>query len=231
MHVWDKLVRMKWFYWFSRRLHWWGRGMLVLLLKDACICFCFARCVFQYNSNKMVESDSKLCIFGEVFNYCGVIGVPFWSYLENLNLPWFDGETTHVIASDHFRYITRNFTILTSSLLWNCFVIQMMEVISDHLPQNRDDVNLYCLILVLWECTVINLSSQFMLFINCRFPPTEEYVTCHTCRSSETILHKENRLFFLQCESCQSRCSVASIKSGFQAVTSKRATMRAKNNW
>lgn len=50
-----------------------------------------------------------------------------------------------------------------------------------------------------------------------------EYVTCHTCRSSETILHKETRLFFLQCETCGSRCSVQSIKSGFQAQTTRRA--------
>lgn len=56
----------------------------------------------------------------------------------------------------------------------------------------------------------------------------KEYVTCHTCRSPETILHKETRLFFLQCETCGSRCSVASIKSGYQAVTTKRA--RLKNN-
>merc|ERR1712142_709797 len=56
----------------------------------------------------------------------------------------------------------------------------------------------------------------------------KEYVTCHTCRSPETILHKETRLFFLQCETCGSRCSVASIKPGFQAVTTKRARM--KNN-
>ncbi len=44
----------------------------------------------------------------------------------------------------------------------------------------------------------------------------KEYVTCHTCRSPDTILQKETRLFFLQCETCGSRCSVASIKSGFQ---------------
>ncbi|KAK7571933.1 hypothetical protein V9T40_014405 [Parthenolecanium corni] len=56
----------------------------------------------------------------------------------------------------------------------------------------------------------------------------KEYVTCHTCRSPETILQKDTRLFFLQCETCGSRCSVASIKSGFQAVTSKRAAIRAK---
>ncbi|XP_011505242.1 PREDICTED: eukaryotic translation initiation factor 2 subunit 2 [Ceratosolen solmsi marchali] len=56
----------------------------------------------------------------------------------------------------------------------------------------------------------------------------KEYVTCHTCRSPDTILQKDTRLFFLQCESCGSRCSVASIKSGFQAVTGKRAAIRAK---
>jgi len=55
-----------------------------------------------------------------------------------------------------------------------------------------------------------------------------EYVTCHTCRAPETILEKDTRLHFLRCEKCGSRCSVQSIKSGFQAVTSKRAAMRAK---
>lgn len=47
----------------------------------------------------------------------------------------------------------------------------------------------------------------------------KEYVTCHTCRSPETVLQKDTRLFFLQCDSCGSRCSVASIKSGFQVIT------------
>jgi len=56
----------------------------------------------------------------------------------------------------------------------------------------------------------------------------KEYVTCHTCRSPETMLQRDTRLYFLQCETCGSRCSVATIKSGFQAMTSKRAAMRAK---
>jgi hypothetical protein len=60
------------------------------------------------------------------------------------------------------------------------------------------------------------------------FCVAEEYVTCHTCRSRDTILQKDTRLFFLQCETCGSRCSVASIKTGFQAVTGKRAAIRAK---
>lgn len=56
----------------------------------------------------------------------------------------------------------------------------------------------------------------------------KEYVTCHTCRSPDTILNKETRLFFLQCMTCHSRCSVQAIKSGFQAVTGKRSAIRAK---
>jgi len=56
----------------------------------------------------------------------------------------------------------------------------------------------------------------------------KEYVTCHTCKSRETMLQKDTRLFFLQCETCGSRCSVQSIKSGFQAVTGKRAALRQK---
>lgn len=53
-----------------------------------------------------------------------------------------------------------------------------------------------------------------------------EYVTCHTCKSPQTNLTKENRLSFLQCETCGSSCSVAAIKAGFQAITTKRAQMR-----
>lgn len=56
----------------------------------------------------------------------------------------------------------------------------------------------------------------------------KEYVICHTCRSPDTILNKETRLFFLQCMTCHSRCSVQTIKTGFQAVTTKRAAIRAK---
>lgn len=56
----------------------------------------------------------------------------------------------------------------------------------------------------------------------------KEYVTCHTCRSSETILQKEDRLHFLQCEKCNSRCSVAQIKTGFQAVANKQQRQAIK---
>lgn len=54
-----------------------------------------------------------------------------------------------------------------------------------------------------------------------------EYVTCKTCRSPDTILVKENRLFFMQCESCGSSRSVTAIKSGFKAQTERRAAQRS----
>ncbi|KAK6049738.1 hypothetical protein COOONC_12756 [Cooperia oncophora] len=49
---------------------------------------------------------------------------------------------------------------------------------------------------------------------------------CHTCRSSDTELTKDTRLFFLQCHTCGSRCSVTAIKSGFTAMVGKRAAAR-----
>jgi len=54
----------------------------------------------------------------------------------------------------------------------------------------------------------------------------KEYVMCHTCRSPDTILVKEGRIFFLQCMTCHSKCSVQTIKTGFQAVTSKRSAQK-----
>jgi len=49
-----------------------------------------------------------------------------------------------------------------------------------------------------------------------------EYVKCHTCKSPETHLKKDNRLTFMVCQKCGSSRSVTAIKSGFQATT--RAT-------
>jgi len=53
-----------------------------------------------------------------------------------------------------------------------------------------------------------------------------EYVTCKTCKSPDTLLTKENRIFFMTCESCGSRRSVNTIKSGFQAQVGKRSRTR-----
>ncbi|WVQ96406.1 hypothetical protein IAU59_003511 [Kwoniella sp. CBS 9459] len=49
-----------------------------------------------------------------------------------------------------------------------------------------------------------------------------EYVTCKICKSPDTLLGKENRLYFMTCESCGSRRSVSAIKTGFQAQIGKR---------
>jgi len=49
-----------------------------------------------------------------------------------------------------------------------------------------------------------------------------EYVTCKTCKSFDTLLTKENRIFFMSCMSCGSRRSVSAIQSGFKAQVGKR---------
>ncbi|CAD6591578.1 MAG: hypothetical protein TREMPRED_000138 [Tremellales sp. Tagirdzhanova-0007] len=49
-----------------------------------------------------------------------------------------------------------------------------------------------------------------------------EYVTCKICKSSDTLLDKENRLYFITCEACGSRRSVSAIKAGYQAQIGKR---------
>jgi len=57
-----------------------------------------------------------------------------------------------------------------------------------------------------------------------------EYVQCHTCKSLETKLQKENRLLFMKCDTCGSTRSVAQIKTGFQATTraSRRTQQQSK---
>ncbi|KAK9949291.1 hypothetical protein M0R45_004824 [Rubus argutus] len=49
-----------------------------------------------------------------------------------------------------------------------------------------------------------------------------EYVICLGCKSPDTILSKENRLYFLRCEKCGSGRSVAQIKQGFVARVGRR---------
>ncbi|KAK4054312.1 translation initiation factor eIF-2 beta subunit [Microbotryomycetes sp. JL221] len=57
-----------------------------------------------------------------------------------------------------------------------------------------------------------------------------EYVTCKTCKSPDTVLTKDNRLFFMTCSSCGSTRSVQTIKTGFVAQTAKRRVLRAAAN-
>ncbi|KAI6126813.1 eukaryotic translation initiation factor 2 beta [Pisolithus sp. B1] len=81
--------------------------------------------------------------------------------------------------------------------------------------------------------TTGSVDGMGRLVIKGRFQPKQvenvlrryivEYVTCKTCKSPDTILTKENRIFFMSCESCGSRRSVNTIKSGFQAQVGKRS--------
>nr|XP_010921183.1 eukaryotic translation initiation factor 2 subunit beta [Elaeis guineensis] len=77
-----------------------------------------------------------------------------------------------------------------------------------------------------------SLDGQQRLVIKGRFAPknfegilrryVNEYVICNGCKSPDTILSKENRLFFLRCEQCGSARSVAPIKAGFVARVGRR---------
>nr|XP_043637595.1 eukaryotic translation initiation factor 2 subunit beta-like [Erigeron canadensis] len=77
-----------------------------------------------------------------------------------------------------------------------------------------------------------SLDGQQRLVVKGRFAPKNfegilrryinEYVICNGCRSPDTILSKENRLFFLRCEQCGSGRSVAPIKAGFVALVGRR---------
>ncbi|WOK95882.1 eukaryotic translation initiation factor 2 subunit beta-like [Canna indica] len=77
-----------------------------------------------------------------------------------------------------------------------------------------------------------SLDGQQRLVVKGRFAPKNfegilrryinEYVICNGCKSPDTILSKENRLFFLRCEQCGSSRSVAPIKAGFVARVDRR---------
>ncbi|KAJ8765548.1 hypothetical protein K2173_014670 [Erythroxylum novogranatense] len=79
-----------------------------------------------------------------------------------------------------------------------------------------------------------SLDGQQRLVVKGRFAPKNfegilrryinEYVICIGCKSPDTILSKENRLFFLRCEKCGSGRSVAPIKAGFVARVGRRNT-------
>ncbi|KAJ1636358.1 domain found in IF2B/IF5-domain-containing protein, partial [Pavlovales sp. CCMP2436] len=49
-----------------------------------------------------------------------------------------------------------------------------------------------------------------------------EYVMCSSCKSPDTELCKENRLYFVQCNKCGARRSVAAITAGYKAQIGRR---------
>ena len=54
-----------------------------------------------------------------------------------------------------------------------------------------------------------------------------EYITCRNCKGEDTELKKENqnRLYFIQCQTCGATRTVQAIKTGFVAQVSKRKKM------
>ncbi|CAD5206374.1 unnamed protein product [Bursaphelenchus okinawaensis] len=76
------------------------------------------------------------------------------------------------------------------------------------------------------QCLIVKGRFQQKHFESVLRKYIKEYVTCHTCRSSDTELTKDTRLFFLKCNVCNSQCSVTAIKSGFTAMVGKRAALR-----
>jgi len=79
------------------------------------------------------------------------------------------------------------------------------------------------------QCLIVKGRFQQKHFESVLRKYIKEYVTCHTCRSSDTELTKDTRLNFLKCNVCGSKCSVSAIKTGFTAMVGKRAAQRRAN--
>eukprot|EP01096_Ripella_sp_DP13-Kostka_P016249 TRINITY_DN7867_c0_g1_i1.p1 TRINITY_DN7867_c0_g1~~TRINITY_DN7867_c0_g1_i1.p1 ORF type:complete len:236 (-),score=114.35 TRINITY_DN7867_c0_g1_i1:36-743(-) len=80
--------------------------------------------------------------------------------------------------------------------------------------------------------TTSQIDGSKRLVVNGRFNPRqlenvekkyiEEYIICKTCKSHDTNLKKENRLFFVQCKLCGSQRTVAAVKAGYLAQVGRR---------
>jgi len=93
---------------------------------------------------------------------------------------------------------------------------------------NRSQDHVYSFMLAEMGTTgSIDASSRMV--IKGRFPPKAieqiirryvgEYVSCSSCKSPNTALQKQNRLYFMQCSNCGARRSVTPIKTGFVAIS------------
>uniref|UniRef100_A0AC34G9T0 Translation initiation factor IF2/IF5 domain-containing protein n=1 Tax=Panagrolaimus sp. ES5 TaxID=591445 RepID=A0AC34G9T0_9BILA len=68
------------------------------------------------------------------------------------------------------------------------------------------------------QCLIVKGHFQQKHFERVILKYIKEYVTCHTCKSSDTDLIKDTRLYFLQCKTCGSRCSVTAFKTGLTEI-------------
>ena len=55
-----------------------------------------------------------------------------------------------------------------------------------------------------------------------------EFVSCSMCRSPDTVLSRDaaTRVWWMECQSCNARKTVETIKAGYQAQFGKRRAMR-----
>jgi translation initiation factor 2 subunit 2 len=100
---------------------------------------------------------------------------------------------------------------------------------ADAINRKKDHLQTYALAEL---GTTGTLDSEDRLTIRGRFQPKQiqtvvrhyigEYVICKTCKSPDTELRKENRMYFLTCSHCGSARSVAAIKTGFVAQVGRR---------
>ena len=92
---------------------------------------------------------------------------------------------------------------------------------------NRSTEHVYAFMLAEMGTTG-SIDASNRMVIKGRFPPkaieqiirryVAEYVTCSSCKSPATVLQKQNRLYFMQCNNCGARRSVQQIKTGFVAI-------------
>ena len=85
--------------------------------------------------------------------------------------------------------------------------------------------------------TTGSIDGQDRLIVKGRFLPkafegilrryVNEYVLCASCKSPDTELSRNDRLYRMSCNQCGAHRTVSSIKTGFQAVIGKRSRMRA----
>lgn len=142
--------------------------------------------------------------------------------IRSLHLNVFEKATRRRFSPTSLIYVLASnvpmSTLLNSSFLnWERAVVSTVQgVWSSEVAFNRSRLRTYC-----GDTSVSHLNYKGhvwqLMFM------AVEYVTCKTCRSPDTELSKgENRLYFVSCNSCQSRRSVTAIKVGFTAQVGKR---------
>merc|ERR1712060_613075 len=77
--------------------------------------------------------------------------------------------------------------------------------------------------------TTGSIDASSRMVIKGRFPPkaieqiirrhVSERGSCSSCKSPNTTLQKQNRLYFMQCNNCGARRSVSPIKTDFVAIS------------